>query len=84
LNFTCDVADEEILEVARLAPELGVKVETAGLEAALPEHHLHGQGGLLDVHVELVGIPAQQSVAGVGINAAQESVRRGCKTALNV
>ncbi len=39
--------------------------------------YLHCEGSLLHVHVELVGVPAKQRIARVGVDAAQESIRGG-------
>jgi len=73
---TSNVRNEEVLDISRLAPQLGVKVETTRLKASLLEHHLHGKSGLLEVHVELIRVPSQQWISCVGINAAQKAVRR--------
>ena len=35
--------------------------------------HLHDQGGILDVHWELVGVPAEVRGASVGVNGAQHA-----------
>ena len=40
-------------------PHLGVKVEPAGLDAALLNHNERGHHRLLDVHRELVRVPAE-------------------------
>ena len=33
----------------------------------------HGEGRLLDIHGELIRVPTEKSVAGVGVDAAQKS-----------
>jgi hypothetical protein len=50
---------------------LGVKVETTGGQTALLDDNVHHGSGALQVHGELVGVPAEQLVARVGIDRAQ-------------
>ena len=68
---------EEILQVAGAAPHLGVEVDAAGSDAALLEDHQHGVGGGVEVCGELVGVPAEQVIAAIGVNAAQLAIGRG-------
>jgi len=70
-----DVCVEEILEIRGGAAELGVEVEAARAEAACAQDGNHGAGELAGVGVELVGIPAQERIARVGIDRTEHA---GC------
>ena len=72
-----DVGVEEVEGVEGAATALGVEVEAAAAEAAVLEDDEHGLGGGVDVHGELVGVPAEEGVARVGVNAAELAVRGG-------
>ena len=60
---------EHILVGVRGTAVLGVEVQTACLQ-----YLIHSHGGDIDVTGELVGIPAQQHIALVGIDGAQHAV----------
>ena len=72
-----DVGVEQVDPVQGAAPDLGVEVEPARAQPALAEHHQHALGREQRVGGELVGVPAQEQVAHVGVDAAQPAVRRG-------
>jgi len=65
---TPDVGMEEVLKVYGGPAQLGVEVDAAGAEAAGPEYAGKCEHELLDVGVELVGVPAEQEVARVGVD----------------
>ena len=58
------------------AAGLGVKVKTSG-ESVTFEHLIHAKGRVIDVKGELVGIPAQEHVPLIGVDAAQHAVHGG-------
>ena len=66
-----DVGVEQVDRLEALAPDLGVEVDAAGREPAHAQDHQHALGGQIDVRRELVGVPAQQRVAGVGVDRAE-------------
>ena len=70
-----DVGVDQVDRVGALAAHLGVEVEPPALgEPAVAQHLVHHQRGVVEVHGELIGVPAQQQVAGVGVDAAQQAV----------
>ena len=68
-----DVRVEQVHRLEALAPHLGVEVRAAGLEAAHVEDGQHDLGRQINVGRELVGVPAQQHVAGVGVDRAERA-----------
>ena len=66
-----DVGVEQVDRLEALAADLGVEVDAAGREPAHVEDAEHALRGQVDVGGELVGVPAQQVVAGVGVDRAQ-------------
>ena len=72
---SANVRVEQIFKVDRGTAELGVEIETAGAKAAGAEDRGHGKRELLDVGVELVGVPTQQKVAGVGVDRSEQALR---------
>ena len=72
-----DVGVEEVLGVGGLAADLGVEVQAACGEAPGLDDQVHGEGGVVEVGGELVGVPAQEQVAAVGVHGAEEVVCDG-------
>ena len=62
---------EEVHRLEALAADLGVEVHAAGLEAAVFQDAQHALRGEVDVGGELVGVPAEHEVAGVGVDGAE-------------
>ena len=67
---------EEVDRLEALAADLGVEVQAAGGEAAVLEDDEHDLRGQVDVGGELVGVPAQEQVAGVGVDRAEDALAR--------
>jgi hypothetical protein len=57
--------------------DLGVEVDAAGAEAFLFQDDEHAGGGHVDVGGELVGVPAEEEITPIGINATEEAVLAG-------
>jgi len=70
-------AVEQVDWLETLATHFGVEVQAAGRETAVLEQHEHDLRGQVNVGRELIGIPAQQQVAEVGIDGAKEALHRG-------
>ena len=68
---------EQVDGLEALATDLGVEVHAAGGQPAILEDRIHDLRGEIDVGRELVGVPAHQRVAGVGIDRAQETLHAG-------
>ena len=68
-----DVGVKKISRFERFATDLRVKVQAAGFEPAHFEDAEHDGAGEVEAARELVGIPADEFVAGVGINGAEFS-----------
>ena len=66
-----DVGVEEILGLMGLTTTLGIEVETTSGESAHFEDFFHDAGGEVKVGGELVGVPADELVALVGIDGAE-------------
>ena len=64
---------EQILNINRGPAQLRVEIETAGAKTSRFQDGNHGKGEFTDIGVELVGVPAQQRIAGVRIDGAQHS-----------
>ena len=56
------------------AADLGVKVDAAGAEAAVLEDRQHALRGEVVVGRELVGVPAEEQVARVGVDRAEATL----------
>lgn len=67
---------EEVDRFEAFSTDLRVEVDAAGCQAALLQDDHHALRGQVDVGWELVGVPAQQQVAGVGVDAAQVALHR--------
>ncbi len=68
---------EEVYWFEAFSSDLGIEVDAAGAEAALLEDDEHAGGGEIDIGRELVGVPAEEKVASVGVDAAEEAVLAG-------
>ncbi len=66
-----DVGVEEVFWFEAFAADLGVEVEAAGFEAAHFKDLDHDVGGHVDIDGELVGVPADEFVTGIGVDAAE-------------
>ena len=66
-----NVGVEEIDRFEAFAADFGVEVCAAGGEAAHLEDGEHDLGGEINVGGELVGVPAEENVAGVGVDRAE-------------
>ena len=64
---------EQIDRLETFAAHLGVEVNAAGFEAAIFEHAEHGVGREVDVGRKLVGVPAEELIAGVGVDRSQRT-----------
>ena len=71
---TGDVGQQHVLKGVGLTACLGVEVQTAVGEAAGLDHLVHAKGGVVDIGGELVGIPAQEHIALVGVDGAEDAV----------
>src|SRR5262249_48938534 len=67
---------EEIDGLEALAAHFRVEVYAAGSEAALAEDHQHALRGQVQIGRKLVGVPAQEQVAAVGVDRAEHAVQR--------
>lgn len=70
---TADVCMHEVDWLVGLAAALGVEVEATGGEAAHFQDAEHDLSGQIDVGWELVGVPADQLVAAVGVDTAEHA-----------
>ena len=66
-----DVGVKQVDGLEALAADLGVEVDAAGGETAHVQDAEHALRRQIDARRELVGIPAQQVIAGVGVDRAQ-------------
>ena len=66
-----DVGVEEVDWLEGFAAHFSIKIESSGLEAAHFKHAQHDLRGHVNVGGELVGVPAYQFIAGIGINRTQ-------------
>ena len=71
-----DVGVEEVDRFEAFSTDFRVEVDPAGCQAALFQDDQHALRGEVDVGRELVGVPAEQQVAGVGVDAAQVALHR--------
>ena len=67
---------EEVDWVDAFAANFRVEVRTAGMQSALLHQHQHDLSRQVDVGWELVGIPAQEQVARIGVDASENSLDR--------
>ena len=67
---------EQIDRLETLAPHLGVEVDAARRQAALPQDDQHALRRQIQVGRELIGVPAEQQVAAVGVHRAEQALRR--------
>ena len=65
---------EDILRLVGAATGLGIEIQAAVRKSAGLEHLQHAQGGLVDVGGELIGVPAQQQIALIGVDGAERPV----------
>jgi len=68
---------QEVVRLDRLAADFCVEVHAAGGEAAGAEKFVERQRQLRHVHGELVGVPAQEVVAAVQVERAEDAQRGG-------
>ena len=68
---TADVRVEQVGGLERLAANLGIKIHTTATKTAMLEDVVHRAGGQIVVGGKLVGIPTQEGITDVGIDAAQ-------------
>ncbi len=64
---------EQILRIGGFAPHLRIEVQPTRRQAALPQHHQHRPHRVVQIHRELVGVPAVLRIAAVGVDAAQQA-----------
>src|SRR6266705_6499831 len=64
---------DQVERIDRLPPDLGVEVETAGRETSTFQQFVKHQRKLGHIHRELIGIPAEQIIAAVDVERAQDS-----------
>src|SRR6266576_4715346 len=64
---------DQVERIDRLASDLGVEVETARRKAAPLQQFVKHQRKLGHIHRELIGIPAEQIIAAVDGERAQDS-----------
>ena len=69
-----DMGVEQVHRIGRGTAQLGVEVEATRAETAGTQDRDHGEGELADVGVELVGVPAEQLVTGVGVDRAEHAL----------
>ena len=72
-----DVGMEQVHRFEALAADLGVEVQAARAEPALSQKDEHDLGREVQVRRELVGVPAEEQVAAVGVDAAEHAVGAG-------
>ncbi len=65
---------EEVHRLDAFALHVGVEVQSAGGEPAALENAQHRRRRVVQVGGELIGIPAQQQVAAVGVDRAEHVV----------
>src|ERR1700724_2160360 len=74
---TSDMGMKQIDGVDRLAAQLRVEVQSAGSEASRLQNGIQPQRHLGHAVRELVGVPAQEQVAPVDVDAAEDAERQG-------
>ena len=72
-----DVRIEQIYRLEAFAPHLGVEIRPARREAAHFQNGQHDVRGEINVGRELVGVPAEEQVAGIGVDRAERVGRGG-------
>ena len=68
---------EEIDRLVALAAHFGIEVYPARRNAAMLEDGEHALGGEINVGWELVGVPAEEQITGVGVDGAEEALAAG-------
>lgn len=71
---SADVSVEQIDGLERFTTHLGVEVHATGADPAVLQNHQHGLGGQVVIGWELVGVPTQQQITRVGVDAAQSTL----------
>ncbi len=66
-----DVGMEEVDGVEAFTSAFGIEVGASGGEAAVFEDREHDLGGEVDIGGELVGIPTEEEVAGIGVDTTE-------------
>ncbi len=69
----CDVGDEKIFGVGRVAAGLSIEIRAAALQTASANDDHHRLHHFIEVDGELVGIPAILIVAAVGVDRAEHA-----------
>ncbi len=72
-----DVAMEEILEISRWAAEFGVEVEATFAQSTGAQNRNHRETEFLNVGIELIGVPTEEWITGVGINRSEHALGGG-------
>ena len=72
-----DVGVEQIDGIDAFAADFGIEVRSAGLESALLHDDEHDLSGEVDIGGELVGVPSEEQVAGIGVDAAEDALDGG-------
>ena len=72
-----NVGMEQIDRLKALPPHLGIEIDAAGGQAAIFQDRVHHLGGEVDAGGELIGIPAHQRIAGVGVDRSEEALHAG-------
>ena len=72
-----DVGVEQVDRLEGFPADFGVKVHSAAAQSTVFEDVVHRLGGEVVIGAELVGVPSEQHVAGVGIDTAQGSLHAG-------
>src|SRR5262249_25460501 len=72
-----DVRVEQINRLEALAPYLGIEVDAARRQSPLPQDDQHALRRQVQVGRELIRIPAEQEVAAVGVDRAEQALRGG-------
>src|SRR5262249_3861740 len=72
-SHAANMGVEEIDGLEALAAHFRVEVDAAGREAALAEDHQHALRGQVQIGRKLVGVPAQQQVAAIGVDGAEHA-----------
>src|SRR6478736_3162327 len=69
-----DVRVEQVFGIHALTAQLGVEIHAARTEPAALQDRVHHEADFGDVVRELVGVPTEQRVAAVHVDAAEEAV----------
>ena len=74
---TADMGVEQVDRFEALAADLGIEVDAARRETAVLEQRVHALRGEIDVRRELISIPAEEHIARVCVDRAQNSRATG-------